>query len=126
MKLAYVDTSCLVAIAFGEPENQRFARRLEKQDRLFASNLAEAEYRSALSRESVGAEGDYILDWLTWIHPDRALSREFGQVLTHGFLRGADLWHLACALYLRDSLPDLRFLSADKRQFERAKRLGLA
>ena len=47
MKLAYVDTSCLVAIAFDEPGGRRLARGLERYDRLFASNLLEAEFLSA-------------------------------------------------------------------------------
>ena len=32
--------------------------------------------------------------------PDRSLEPEVLEVLQHGRLRGADLWHLACALYV--------------------------
>ena len=39
MKAAYVDTSCLVAIAFGEKGAASLGRRLEGFDELFSSNL---------------------------------------------------------------------------------------
>ena len=125
MRLAYVDTSCLVSVAFGGPGHQEVAARLEMQDRLFSSNLLEAELRAALRREQVTEGGEQLLSWLTWVHPDRALSPEMNEALSHGYLRGADLWHLACALYLRSTFPRLRFLSADERQLEVAKRLEL-
>jgi uncharacterized protein with PIN domain len=47
MSLAYVDTSCLVAVVFDEPGAQELAIQLEGYDRLVASNLLEAELRSA-------------------------------------------------------------------------------
>ena len=40
------------------------------------------------------------------------------------FLRGADLWHLACACYLAPDPKDLDFLTANERQQEIAKELG--
>jgi uncharacterized protein with PIN domain len=40
---AYVDTSCLVAIALAEPGWERTAATLDTFDRLVASNLLEAE-----------------------------------------------------------------------------------
>ena len=45
-------------------------------------------------------------------------------VLASGYLRGADLWHVAAALY---SFPDPRtatFLTLDNRQREVAEALG--
>ncbi len=45
MRFAYVDTSCLVAIAFDEPGADKVAARLRRFERLFASNLLEAELR---------------------------------------------------------------------------------
>ena len=93
MKLAYVDTSCLVAIAFDEPGAGEVARRLARFDRLLSSNLLEAELRS-----------------------DRITSL--------GYLNGADLWHLACALFLAPQTGDLAFLTLDRRRGEVAVRLG--
>jgi hypothetical protein len=99
MTAAHVDTSCLVAIAFGEPEGEVLARRLAKTDRLFASNVLEAETRATFMRESIPANHRTPGN-LAWILPDRSLGPELGIVLNAGYLRGADLWRLACAYYL--------------------------
>jgi len=45
-------------------------------------------------------------------------------VLRHGYVRGADLWHLACALYLKKRVKELLFLTLDQRQQEAAMKLG--
>jgi predicted nucleic acid-binding protein len=124
MKLAYVDTSCIISIVFDEPGSRRLARMLESRDRLFASNLLEAELRSALTREGVEAQGEGILSWISWIFPNRPLTKEFDRIASFGYLRGADLWHLATALFLSPNTDDLAFLTLDKRQAEIAARLG--
>jgi len=41
-----------------------------------------------------------------------------------GSLRGADLWHLACACYLAPNPEDITFLTRDTRQREVAEKLG--
>ena len=86
-----MDTSCLVAIAFDEPEATRITARLRRFDRLFASNLLEAELRSAPKREAVDAQEIPMLSWLTWIYPDRPLTGEFARITALGYLKGADL-----------------------------------
>ncbi len=123
MKVAYVDTSLLLAIAFRERRSAALARRLESFDRLVASNLLEAELRVALRREDVPSDTP-LLRRISWISPDRPLSREITTVLSAGYLRGADLWHLACALYLATSPRDLPFLTLDERQEMVARALG--
>ena len=126
MKAAYVDTSCLVAIAFGEKGAASLGRRLEGFDELFSSNLLEAEFRASLVREEVDDATD-LLSWFTWVLPDQPLSREIGEVLAAGYLRGADLWHVGCALFLVDGTPsDLHFLTLDDRQRVVAMQLGFA
>lgn len=126
MKLAYVDTSCLVAIAFGEATAGRLAARLRRFDRLFASNLLEAELRSALLREGIQDRGTTLLSWIIWVYPNRPLTPEFDQVTGIGYLKGADLWHLANALFLAPVGRDLVFLTLDSRQKEVAAKLGFA
>ena len=124
MKLAYVDTSCLVAIAFAEAGAAKLASRLGRMDRLFASNLLEAELRSALAREGLSTDPAGLLSGITWVHPNRPLSGEFERVMVEGHARGADLWHLACALFLAPEAKDLAFLTLDRRQEEIARKLG--
>ena len=124
MKLGYVDSSCLVAIAFGEAGAARVSRRLERLDRLFASNLLEAELRSALAREDVSDDPAGLLSGITWVYPNRPLSGELDRVLVEGYVKGADLWHLACALFLAPEPRDLAFLTLDTRQEEIARKLG--
>jgi predicted nucleic acid-binding protein len=123
MSVGYLDTSCLVAVAFGEPGSKSLARRLEGYGELVSSNLLEAELRSALSREKAQG-GDELLDGVAWVFPDRRLTAEIERVLAVRHVRGADLWHLACALYLAESPGDLDFLTLDAAQRETAVALG--
>lgn len=124
MKLAYVDSSCLVAIAFGEPGYEEVLKRLNLCERLFSSNLLEAELRAALAREGEGdREGD-LLSGITWIYPNRQLTAEYRRILNAGTLKGADLWHVACALFLSPEPKELAFLTLDRSQKTVARALG--
>ncbi len=123
MKVAYVDTSCLVALAFDEAGAAEWARRLEDYDELVTANLTEAEFRSVLRREEVeGAEP--FLTQLAWLLPDRPLGSEMERVLSSCYLRGADLWHVACALYLAPNPADIDFVTLDADQREAVRALG--
>jgi len=125
MTVAYVDTSCMVAIAFGERGANALARRLGTFDELVTSNLLEAELRSAFARERVQPDSG-LLAALTWIVPDRPLHEEISRVLETGYVRGADCWHLASALYLSDDPRAIAFLTLDARQAKVADALGFA
>jgi len=125
MKIAYVDTSCLVAVALGERGAAAVERRLARFDRLVSSNLLEAELRAALRRE--GVEGaSRVLSSITWLLPDRPLSAEIAAVLEAGYVRGADCWHLATALYLAPEPSELSFITLDERQRDVAALLGFS
>jgi predicted nucleic acid-binding protein len=126
MKVAYVDTSVLVAVAFGEPESEEIARELEGFDRLLTSNLTEAEFRSALVREGVENAGVELLKGLSWILPNRPLTPEIDRVIATGYVRGADLWHLACALFVSSQPGEMSFVSLDAKQTEVAQLLGFS
>jgi predicted nucleic acid-binding protein len=55
----------------------------------------------------------------------RSLRLEIAQVLTAGYLRGADCWHLATALYVvGDDPAALTFMTLDDRQAAVASKLG--
>lgn len=123
MKIGYLDTSCLVAIAFDEPGSRHLAQRLSRYDELVSSNLLEAEFRAALHREGV-TDGASLLTGLAWVLPDRPLSLEMQRALTVQYLRGADLWHLATALFLAETPADVDFLTLDAWQGAAAAALG--
>jgi predicted nucleic acid-binding protein len=123
LNVAYVDTSCLVAIAFGERGSARVLARLESFERLFAANLLEAELMASFTREGVEYDSGLIAD-LTWILPDRPLTSEIERVLSVGYIRGADLWHLATALYVAEDASEMTFVTLDAAQRMQAERLG--
>ena len=126
MKLAYVDTSCLAAIVLNERNALSLSRKLGAFDRLAASPLLEAELRTVLHREG-HREGAQVQPWLApmlWVSPDRPLSAEIATVLDAGYLRGADCWHLATALFFSPDAAKISFVTLDARQRDVAKALG--
>jgi uncharacterized protein with PIN domain len=87
---AYIDSSCVVALAFGEPGARRVATAARAYPRLLSSNLLEAEVRAALARERT-PPAPALFSGIDWVHPNRALTREIERVVAEGTLRGADL-----------------------------------
>ena len=119
-----MDTSCLVAVILNEPRGRETSEYLTRFNRLVASNLLEAELRSALARERVEADSAEFLSAISWVLPDRPLTTEFREVLGLGRVKGADLWHLACALFLKRRLAGLSFVTLDRKQRDLAEALG--
>ncbi|OGT99001.1 MAG: hypothetical protein A2085_02555 [Gemmatimonadetes bacterium GWC2_71_10] len=113
----------VVALALGERGAARLSQRVRSFDQLLAANLLEAEVRAALAREGVPADAA-VLDPVSWVLPDRPLTPEIERVLSAGQLRGADLWHVACALFATPEPADLPFLTLDERQRDVAAKLG--
>ena len=122
MSSAYVDTSVVVAIAFGEPEAGTISQRLGGFDRLYASNLLEAELLSVCRRKG-RAVPENLVSRFHWVFPVRRLTAELRAVLGAGYVRRADLWHLACALYVAPNPAELSFLTRDQRQADVAAEL---
>jgi predicted nucleic acid-binding protein len=125
VKLAYVDTSYLVSIAFREAGSTALSRRLDAFDDLVSSNLLEAELLATFARERLEPDRN-ILAKISWIIPDRPLHAEIAQVLAGGLIRGGDCWHLAAALYLAHEPSTISFLTLDIRQRKVARGLGFA
>jgi hypothetical protein len=125
MRVAYVDSSCFIAVSLDEPGSGVLLERLSRFDRLFSSNLLEAELRSALTREGRYGRIRNFITWIRWVLPRRRLTPEIEQILKVGWSKGPDLWHLACALFLRPDVNDpLFFLTLDGKQGEIARSLG--
>jgi predicted nucleic acid-binding protein len=128
VRAAYLDTSFLLAIVFDEPGAAGLRRTLGRYGRVFSSDLLMAETLSAAARErlEVGAVMS-ALEPVALVLPHRSLEREMQEVLAHGYLRGADVWHVACALFLADTArSELAFLSRDAAQRRIARRLGFS
>ncbi len=123
MKLAYVDSSVITAIVFSEASGAGCTTQLRPFDAVLASPLLEAEVRSAARRESVEVGPDWFLG-IQWVHTTRGLGAELNRILGHGYLRGADSWHLATALSVTDQPAEMEFLTLDVRQREFARMLG--
>ena len=123
MSAVYVDTSVLVGIAFGEPVGERFELALNRFDRMLSSSLLEAEIRAVFRREDEDFEDDVIAG-IEWVLPTKPLSAEFATALSAGYLRGADLWHVATALYVSPQPHTLSFATLDTEQGRVASALG--
>jgi predicted nucleic acid-binding protein len=126
LKAAFIDTSALAAVLFDEPGSSGVRTILADLESVYASNLLEAEIRSAAVREKVEqGEVDEALSGVQWVQMDRPLSQELKSLVSAGFvLKGADLWHLACALYLAGDPSALPFITLDRAQSQAASRLG--
>ena len=123
MSIAYVDASAVIAVAFSEPLWEVLAVRMDGFSTLRSSNLLEAEVRAAFAREH-WRFAPSVLAGIQWVFPSRSLSNEMATVLRAGYLRGADLWHVAVALHLARNPADICFLTLDQRQREVAASLG--
>ncbi len=120
---AFVDSSSLVAIALREPAARAVADRMRRFAKIYAHALLEAEVRSACVRESVPPPDERFAT-ISWTQTPLTLSAEIDRVLAAGYLRGADCWHVATALFLAPDPRQLTFLTLDVRQRAVAKKLG--
>ena len=123
--VAYVDSSAVVAVARDEPGAEAVSHRLSSFGQLISSNLLEAEVSAAFAREGLEL-GPESFDDIEWVLPTRPLHAEIAAVLQVGYLRGADLWHVANALYAARAIPGLAFVTLDRRQQTVAAGLGFA
>lgn len=126
MSAAYLDSSFLLAILLQQPRHRALRSVLARFDPLIAGDLLVAEVLATAAREGIPVEAVRpAIESIDLVLPDRSLEPEALEVLRHGRLRGADLWHLACALYVAsDERDGLAFLSRDAPQRELARRLG--
>ena len=123
MTTAYVDASVLVAVEFNQEGGVESLERMNDFSTLHSSNLLEAEVRAAFAREHKRFDPS-ILARIEWVFPGRPLSAEMATVLRAGYLRGADLWHVAVALYIAQDPAEMCFLTLDQRQQTVAASLG--
>jgi hypothetical protein len=123
MPTAFVDTSCLSRVALKEPGHEHMSELLWRFDVWKASPLLYAELRSVCKRERAEGEGYDLLKRIEWVEIPGPLLAEVEEGLEAGYLRGPDLWHVACALYARTEEPELTFLTLDLAQAKVARAL---
>lgn len=124
MANAYIDSSWLIAARLQKQDKKELAR-LEKYSALYSCELLLAEVFAFSRRE--GIEPSKVIEAsqaVTWVMPDRSLRPEIEWVTSKSYIRGADLWHLACACYISPDPEDLAFLTLDVRQREIAYAIG--
>ena len=123
--MVYVDTSAALAIAFQEEDWELTDRRLAGFPLRVSSNLLEAEMRSAYERDNL-AFNINVMPSIGWVYPDRPLAQEMAKALSvGGYLKGADLWHIAVALYVEAAMSGkMAFITLDNKQREVAAKLG--
>lgn len=123
--MTYADSSALISVILEQPGSNSVQGAIAKLSPLFGSNLLEAEVRATMVREGVDdTRVEAIIQSMRWVNPSRPLSDEYRRILAVGYVKGADLLHLACALYLSPDPKDLNFLTLDTQQAVVARALG--
>ena len=123
MDTSYIDTSALASIVLRDDGWELVAASMTGFEKLASSNLLEAEMRSACARTGREFRADFV-EGIEWIFPDRSLSAEMERILDAGYLRGADLFHVAVALYAVENPADISFITLDRSQRSVAAALG--
>ena len=123
--ITYIDSSAVVGKLLGDGIHPALIKPDNKL-RLYSSPLLYSEVAAVARREGVALkEVDIITRGIEWVIPASQLKHEVAQVLAVGYARGADLFHLATALWLAGSnVKELRFITLDVPQQELAGKLG--
>lgn len=92
---------------------------------MVSASLLEAEVLASAKREGVALDkAAPFVDMVSLVIPERSLLPEYLSIFEAGYLRGADAYHLAAALYTDPTRKQLGFATADQKQSEIADRLG--
>lgn len=128
MTTAYLDSSFFLAITLGERNAKQLQAVVRRFSSLVASDLLVAEVLSTAKREKIPFDlVSPALEPVTIVLPDRSLEQEMRRALQRGYLRGADLEHVACALFVAgEDTKSMAFLSRDSTQRRVARALGFA
>jgi predicted nucleic acid-binding protein len=121
----FIDTSVLVTILFKESGYKKLNSLIEQATEILACNLLEAELLSVMAREKRPlADALEAIKHISLFMPDRSLADEYKKIFNMTFCRGADAYHLACALFLDPQATELIFLTQDNKQQKSAEKVG--
>lgn len=126
MKKIYVDSSVVLSVLLEELNYEVFSSLISNKHFVYSSPLLVAEVFSALHREKLSFQlAELVFSTIDFIIlPQEDLFQEYPRIFKEGYLRGADAFHLATALYIDPLAKNLTFLTADERQKVVAKKLG--
>ena len=126
MKWAYVDSSLIIATLFQDGPARSIKKLWLSADRFVSSYLLEVEVLSAATRERFALElVEPELRKIGYVRT-HSLATESKVILGKGYLRGADLYHVATALWIQNKHTGLKFLSLDEKQLVVARKVGLS
>ncbi len=132
----YVETSAVLRWLFAEEGGEAFRSALAAADKVASSRLTVIETRRVVRRAEregrlTAAQGADVLAVFaqaasTWaiLEVVDDLARRAEEAFPDEPVRTLDAIHLASALFLRQSFPDLVVLSADERLLRNAAQLG--
>ena len=123
MRFAYADTSFVLSLAFAERPSKSAQHRFGDFDGVFASHFLEAEHQSTFRRDNLAPPREFLMA-IRWVDSATPLTEQITRVLDAGYVRGADCWHLATALFAAREPKEWTFLTFDVRQRAVAKTLG--
>lgn len=122
--MIYIDTSVAIAYLLKEQGSEKLIEIFES-DTLISSGLFEAEFLAICKRESVPNEKvEAFLNKIKISYPTYSLKNELDKILDVGYCRGADLYHIACALDLDSTQKHLEFFTLDLEQKKAAQAVG--
>ena len=126
----YWDASAILSMIFQDVNSGAARKWIETDAVHFVSSLAYAEVCAVLARmhtlkvlsDVLITAGYDVLNRGPWrrttVNPDWSTLQTVSELRS---LRGADLWHLATALKLRNDFPELMLLTFDKKLEKAAK-----
>lgn len=121
----YVDTSVVIGVYFREKEYQRMRTTLSEAADVLSSSLLVAEMASTFKREEIDMVFlEPCVQSISIYYPNASLLPYYKKILTQGYCRGANLFHLACAMQLDPEVKELSFATHDSQQKKLAEKLG--
>lgn len=122
MTWIYIDSSVVVASLFDElPNNKKI---WGSSDNFLSSFILESEVLSTAKRE--GLDLDLVkkeLKKISFVRTESLLA-QLTEIFKVGYLRGADAFHLATAMWIQGKHSGLKFYTLDKRQIAIASMFG--
>lgn len=125
MKVAYLDSSVIIALLLEEGPSKQIRKTLTSFKKLYSASLLEAEVLATAKRENIDLSFAYsFISPIGLLFSEQSLQKEYEEIFSLGYCRGADAYHLASALFLDPEKSNLFFFTLDEKQKLIAKKMG--